>query len=388
MENTKKVAPAQRMNVLLLGCSGVGKSTLIKAAAGEKVRTADIDKASGITIYDSAIWPIRFIDTTGFNDNIVEQLKTIRQIKRYTRKEFGVSAQNDDDCGIDAVWYCIDGVEKKQINYNIDMMNTATRDWKNVPIFVAVTKSYSDAEDAENVELVKKSFSKTRVKDLRLTVPVVAECCRIGDETTVEPKGVEELCTATVDCMSGSKEIREEVRTRMIREQKLYTANAIVGATTAAAVVVAAVPIPFPDSLILVPLEVGMTKGIFKAYKVNFSEELVTALVGSTVITSIAKSLLKVIPLAGAVLNAVVAGFIVTALGESVVLLADNMSRGSLGGDKIDDAVDFVTDKMKDNAVLGFAVTYLEENADKLKAKSAKEIISKIEKEFKKHNVD
>lgn len=73
-------------------------------------------------------------------------------------------------------------------------------------------------------------------------------------------------------------------------------------------------PFNFADAALLVPLETGLTKGIFKIYGIKFSGELVTAIVGSTLITNIAKSVLKQltdkIPVAGQVLNGTIAGIL------------------------------------------------------------------------------
>jgi GTP-binding protein EngB required for normal cell division len=77
MENIRK------MNVLVLGNSGAGKSTLIKAISGAEVKTAVGGSVTQkIDVYESTTWPIRCIDTKGFEYKWFEQQKTIWQIKR------------------------------------------------------------------------------------------------------------------------------------------------------------------------------------------------------------------------------------------------------------------------------------------------------------------
>ena len=151
--------------------------------------------------------------------------------------------------------------------------------------------------------------------------------------------------------------------------------------------VVGAAPISFADSLILVPLETALTKGIFKIYGIGFSGDLVTAVIGSTAITNVANtavSTLKTIPnIAGNVLNAVVAGFFVGAIGEAVIALSEAIYLGKVDKDKIDNIVEFVSDKLRNNAVLAFVVSYIEKNADKLQGKSAKEIFRIIDNAVK-----
>ena len=386
MENTRK------MNILVLGNSGAGKSTLIKAISGTEVQTGVGEgNTQKISVYESSTWPIRCIDTKGFEYSKIEQFKTIWQVIKFTKEQVSISEKDEEkSVGIDAVWYCIEGTARRTFTYNIEMMNKAIRRWKNVPVFAVITKSYSESDIAENIDAVSKAFAKGKGVNLQKIIPVVAEAYTINDETVVEPKGIEDLCELTLDCSEEAKKISEENRKRMVLEQKRFTANALVTGATAAGVVVGAVPISFADSLILVPLETGLTKSILKVYKIEFSGELVTSIVGSAAITNVAKaalSSLKTIPnIAGSVLNAVVAGFFVAALGESVIALSEAIYLGKVDVNKIDAVVNYISDKLKNNAILGFVVKYIENNAEKLQGKSAKEIFNTIDKTIKENN--
>lgn len=378
-----------KMNVLVLGNSGAGKSTLIKAISGIAVQTGVGEgNTQKIEVYESSTWPIRCIDTKGFEYSKLEQFKTIWQVKKFTREQVALShADQDAGVGIDAVWYCIEGTARRTFSYNIEMMNRAIRKWKNVPVFVVITKSYSEADIAENIEAVQNAFAKNKYINLQGIIPVVAETYQINEETVVTPRGIEVLCSTTLDHSDMALTISGENKKRMILEQKRFTANALVTGATAAGIVVGAVPTPFADSLVLVPLETGLTKGILKVYGVEFTGELVTSIVGSTAITNVARaalSALKTIPnIAGSVLNAVVAGFFVAALGEAVIGLSEALYTGKVDRDKISSAVDFVSEKLTNNPAIGFGVKYLESHSDKLQGKTAKEIFNAIDKAVK-----
>ena len=375
-----------KMNVLVLGNSGAGKSTLIKAISGIEVQTGVGEgNTQKIDVYESSTWPIRCIDTKGFEYSKLEQFKTIWQVKKFTREQVALSQKDQDGgVGIDAVWYCIEGTARRTFSYNIEMMNRAVRKWKNIPVFVVITKSYSEADIEENIQAVRSAFAKNNHINLQAIIPVVAEAYQINDETVVTPRGIEVLCSATLDRSEMAISISEENKNRMILEQKRFTANALVTGATAAAIVVGAVPVPFADSLILVPLETGLTKGILKVYGVEFTGELITSIVGSTAITNVARaalSALKTIPNnAGSVLNAVVAGFFVAALGEAVIALSEALYTGKIDREKISSAVDFVSDKLSGNPALSAGVKYLESHSDKLQGKSAKEIFGSVQK--------
>ena len=375
-----------KMNVLVLGNSGAGKSTLIKAISGIEVQTGVGEgNTQKIDVYESSTWPIRCIDTKGFEYSKLEQFKTIWQVKKFTREQVALSQKDQDGgVGIDAVWYCIEGTARRTFSYNIEMMNRAVRKWKNIPVFVVITKSYSEADIEENIQAVRSAFAKNNHINLQAIIPVVAEAYQINDETVVTPRGIDVLCSATLDRSEMAISISEENKNRMILEQKRFTANALVTGATAAAIVVGAAPVPFADSLILVPLETGLTKGILKVYGVEFTGELITSIVGSTAITNVARaalSALKTIPnIAGSVLNAVVAGFFVAALGEAVIALSEALYTGKVDREKISSAVDFVSDKLASNPALGAGVKYLESHSDKLQGQSAKEIFGSVQK--------
>lgn len=375
----------RKMNILVLGNSGAGKSTLIKAVSGTEVQSGIGEgNTQKIDIYESATWPLRFIDTKGFEYSKLEQLKTIYQVKKFTKEQVKLSKSDENaNVDIDAVWYCIEGTTRRFFVNNIEMMNKAIKGWKNIPVFAVITKSYSETDIAENVDAVSKAFAKGKGVNLQEIVPVVAEAFPINDDLVVSPKGIEELCESTLKCSEEAKKISEENRKRMILEQKRFSSNALTVGTTSIAVVVGAAPTSFADSLILVPLETGLTKGILKIYGVDFSGELVGAIVGSAAITNVAKTALgalKTIPnIAASVLNAVVAGFFVGALGESIIALSEAIYLGRIDKEKIDNVIAFMEEKLKNNAVLAFAISYIEKNSDKLQGKTAKEIFNTID---------
>lgn len=379
MEEVKK------MNVLVLGGSGAGKSTLIRSISGIEVITGVGEgNTQKIDVYESNTWPIRCIDTKGFEYSVFEQWQTIRQVKKYTKEQLS-NKKYSSDTGIDAVWYCVEGTARRTFLHNIMLMNKAIKGWKNIPVFAVITKSYSEIDIPENIEAVQQAFAKSSSVNLKKIIPVVAEEYVINEEVRVAPKGIEELCLQTLDCIDEAKKINQENRARMVLEQKRFTANGTVVGATASAVIIGAVPVPFPDSVILMPLETGLTKIIFKIYGVDYSVELVTAIVGSTMITTVAKTILKSIPIAGAVVNGVVAGAIVFALGESVIAAAEAIYTEKLDPTKINETVEFISEKVKNSAIVGATISYFEKNADELQNKKPKEIFDSIVKSINKN---
>ena len=180
--------------------------------------------------------------------------------------------------------------------------------------------------------------------------------------------GLSELCLSTLDHLDEAKSINDENRYRMILEQKRFTANALTTGAAASAVVVAFVPFNFADSALLIPLETALTKGIFKVYGVEVAGDLVSALVGSAAITTVAKSIIKAIPIAG----------------DAIIAAAEGIYTGKLNVEKINEIVEFVNEKIKSNPIAGAVITYITNNADSLKDKKPIETINEIIKNSKK----
>ena len=371
-----------KMNVLVIGSSGVGKSTLINSLSDVEVISGSGEGVTqNITIYESNNWPIKFIDTKGFEYNIFEQIKTINQIKKYSKKQI----KDDKDSGIDVVWYCIDGTSKRNFSYNIELMNKAIKGWKNIPIFVVITKSYSKADIDENINTVKEYFHKNNKYYLKDIIPVVALEYKIDDSISVEPFGLEELCLKTLECKDEAKLISKDNKEKMVLNQKRFTAQGIITAASAAAVGIALVPLPslITDSTLLIPLEVKLTKSIFKVYDVKYSEGIIDKVVGGVAITLVAKQIVQAIPLVGIVANAVVAGTVVFALGEAITATSELIYCGKLDPEKIDEVIDTINSKLKGSAIIGAAAIYYDSNKDKIKDKNPKEIINGIIKSYK-----
>lgn len=372
----------KKMNVLVLGVSGAGKSTLIKSVSGTEVVTGVGEgNTQKIGVYESETWPFRFIDTKGFEYNYIEQWKTINQVKKYTRKQLGSSNGDSSDAGIDAVWYCIEGTSRRTFKNNVDLMYRAVKGWKNVPVFAVITKSYSETDIPENIEAVKQMFSKAPLVNLKKIIPVVAEEYIITNEVKVLPKGIEELCNSTLDCYEEAKNINLDNRNRMMLEQKRFTANAVTYGATLTSFTIGAIPLNFADSTLLVPIEIALVSSVFKIYGVNLSKEIVKTLVGSSVITLAAKqvvSLIKTIPIAGDIVNGVVAGSFVFALGEGTIAVSESIYTGKIDISQTEVIAETIAKSIKSNKIVKSTIGYFEKNGDNLSNKTAKEIFEEI----------
>ena len=132
----------EKPNVVVIGNSGVGKSTLINSLFQSYVAETSIGEATTkqMRVYENDALGFRIIDTIGFEPGLLNQSKAITAIRKWSKD----SIKNDDTTHqINMIWYCIDGTSRKMFRKNIDMLAHATSVWKSVPIIVVITKSYS-----------------------------------------------------------------------------------------------------------------------------------------------------------------------------------------------------------------------------------------------------
>ena len=330
--------PVHKGNVLVLGNSGVGKSTLINAVIGDDIAKTSFGTrgtTEELAIYGSPSVPFRVIDSIGFEPSPIKSLRAIHAVRKWSR----LSAQeSNENSRINVIWYCVDGTAATLFPETIRNFSNSIAMWKSVPIIAVITKSYSQADRTRNIEMVRQAFRGQRVeRNLRAIVPVVAQTFVINETAFAPPEGIADLIDATMRAMpegmqGGAYDLMQFKLTR-----KRVLAQGLIGASVAAGATVGAVPIPIADSLVLSPLELAELNGLARLYGIDKREDAKQFLdsivqVGTaSVVAHSAISAIKAIPginIAASVLNAIVAASIIAALGEGAVLAFEQVYTG------------------------------------------------------------
>jgi uncharacterized protein (DUF697 family)/GTP-binding protein EngB required for normal cell division len=347
-------------NVLVIGNSGVGKSTLINAVLGNDA--AEVGSGSqGVTkklhVYENDMLPFRIIDTIGFEPSFWHRHSAIQAAKKWSKDSV---KEGNDDTRINLIWFCVDGTSRKLFRQTIDSLSKATAMWPSVPVVVVITKSYSVPERRENEAMVENVFStqKTR-KNLKGIIPVVASTYVLNESAYSAPDGITELIDKTNELLpEGFQATERDISSFKLNRKRVF-AQSVVALATTSGVVVGAVPIPFADAAILVPAEVAEIKALAKVYGIennDGSKEFFNKIVEVGTVSVVAKtaiSALKAIPgvnLGAAALNAVIAGGIMAALGEGSIYAFEQIYVGN----KTVDDLDWVTKVMESKLSNGF----------------------------------
>lgn len=341
-DGARSVPPSRRLalkgNVLVLGNSGVGKSTLINAVIGDDVAKASFGTrgtTEELSIHESPSVPFRVIDSIGFEPSPIASLRAVHAVRKWSRAS---AKEGNENTRINVIWFCVDGTAAKLFHETIRNLANAVRMWKSVPIIAVVAKSYSQPDRERNVAMVREAFHGTRIEqNLRAIVPVVAQTYVINDTAFAAPEGIADLIDATMEAMpdglrGGAHDLQQFKLTR-----KRMLAQGLIGACVAAGATVGAVPIPIADTLVLSPLELAELNGLARLYGIDKGEDSKQFLdsivqVGTaSVVAHSAISAIKAIPglnLAASVVNAIVAASIIAALGEGAVAAFEQVYTG------------------------------------------------------------
>ena len=367
-------------NVLVIGNSGVGKSTLINAVLGEEKATTGWGN-SGTTdhleIYENDEIPFRIIDSVGFEPSFFKKKKAIDAVKKWSKN----SAKNgNEDSKIDIIWFCVEGTSRKLFPDTIKSLSSATAMWESVPVIVAITKSYSEPERKINVEMVQNAFAKQKrySKNLKKVIPVVAQDYVINDSSYVEPVGITELIEATNNFLpEGKKAADDDIYHYKIKRKKAL-AQGIVGTATTAGSVIGAIPISVADAPLLSGIEAGEITALARLYEIpkgEKSKQLMGTIIEAGTASAAAKgaiSVLKSIPgvnLVAGVLNAVIAGCFVAAIGEASIYIFEQVYLGKKTAEDIDWVTKVIESKLSTEFIEG-ATSVIKKVTDKTDQKT------------------
>lgn len=319
----------KRPNILVVGQTGVGKSSLINTIFSEDIAKVSNTKPEtrGFHKYESPNIPINIIDSEGYELDKGDLFKN--SIEDFINKNFiGVQDQ------IHIAWYCISISSARVLPY--DLQNIEYLLTKNIPTAVIFTQADNDTPDGKTFNELSKVVNDkfgSKVKNFQIS----------NDQKLNE----EELDLAEIIEWSTNNISDENVKIAFVMSQKanlkvkFKQAQKFIAAAAGAAAGVGASPIPMSDAVLLMPIQIGMTAKIFSIYGLDVGTmSIVKNLVTSRLMSMLGKSavgnILKFIPgigtVAGSAINAAVASTLTYSLGFAMSKMAELVIKKQLEG--------------------------------------------------------
>ncbi|OOQ01275.1 GTPase [Helicobacter pylori] len=354
-EAIKKEKPI--MNILLMGATGVGKSSLINALFGEEIAKAGVGKpiTQHLEKYIDEQKGLILWDTKGIEDK--DYHDTMQSIKKEMEDSFKTLNEKE---AIDVAYLCV-----KETSGRIqerELLSFA-KNW-NIPTIFVFTNTQEKAGEAfvqETKGIIGeewgfKGFVRTYVR-----VNSVAFLFR-GLKVPVE--GLEELVDETKKCLSDAiKNHFLRVQKVKIQERKqamIAKSKKIIHVASGAAGAAGLIPIPFSDAFAIAPIQAGMIYKMNDAFGMDLDKSvgasLVAGLLSVTAVAQVERTLvngfLKLIPGAGSVVGAAISGatavVITEGIGFAYLKVLEKCFNDETGEVKLP-AVDVITSLFKEN---------------------------------------
>ena len=309
-EENQNIIP---VNIMLIGKTGVGKSTLINNIFRENLAetgigrpvTQHLKKISKegvpINLYDSRGLELDFNVQKQVKDDINAEIDRIHRIKDI----------NSEDL-IHVVWYCINATSNRIEEFEIEWIKELS---EKIPVIIVLTQSFTD----EAKELEK--YIDNMNLNIRGIQRILAQPIKIAG-FEIKREGLIELVEMTYQILpQGIRRAftnAQKVDIKRKADEATKWALGYIGTSFG----VGFTPIPFADSAILIPAQIGMLAHITTIFGVKVDKDLLLAIVsgvggiaGATIAgKTLVGNLLKIIPVAGTFIGGAISGGTASAL--------------------------------------------------------------------------
>ncbi len=309
-----------RVNILIAGKTGVGKSTLINAVFQEEIATTGQGRpiTPNVREITKEGVPVTIFDTRGLEIGKYEE--TIQAVEMLLKDR---NTKEDANKHLHVAWICIQEGSSRVEEGESKLAEMLA---SYVPTIAVITKAISDNGFRQKVqELLPQVPNVVRV---RAKEDILDDGYKLG------AIGLENLVELTMEVVPEGQKNAFVASQRISLKHKVNRAHGIVATAAASAAGIGATPIPFSDALVIVPIQIGMLAGISSVWGLRVNTALIRTLVSSAITGSLGTlggraaastlgELLKLIPGVGSVvggtINATTAFLLTTAFGEAYI---------------------------------------------------------------------
>jgi len=322
-----------RFNLAVFGKTGVGKSTLINAIFGEDVAKVGIGEpvTHGSHLYLDKVGSLGIVDTQGLEIG-TDDRKIIDEVQKMimrTRK-MPLSEQ------VHVAWYCVRGMDRRFEDTEAEFVRAL--DELGLPVIIVMTQVPRNESGFHPDAVALAELIRHRQLPVVPGSPFLTYA-KADTFTGQRAYGLREVLDATFrvapEGVHGALVAAQEIDV----SRKASEAQKVIAAAASSAAASAAVPVPFSDAVMLVPIQLGMMAKIAQLYKIKFDRAALMAIASTTAATQVGRAtatgLLKLIPgagsIAGGLIGAGVASTYTYAMGQAWLVVCQRAATGSFG---------------------------------------------------------
>lgn len=305
----KARADLKRVNIVLIGQTGIGKSTLINTVVGREVVKTGI--GAPVTkrlryIHENKDSLLGVYDTVGFEigkseDELLDDIRTLIQPDEKLQRSIRCPH---------VVWFCVAGNSTRLQPQEEALIHSISELGLPVALVMTQTPNSKDGIHARPREL--SEYVKNR--NLPIVNGEAFLTCALPDSGLGMQNqfGVKELIGAIFQSLTGDEASAFAAEQVLAIEVKDAAADRDIYLASAAAVATGAIPLPFSDAAVLVPAQIALMMRIAHIYGFALNTTTIISTVTSKVLQTagvrIVSGLLKFIPGIGTFVGGVIAG--------------------------------------------------------------------------------
>ncbi len=327
----------QHLNMIVVGKTGVGKSTLLNACFGKKL--AETGNGEPVTqeikCHQLPNYPLRIYDTVGLElgnaDSCSEEINSLcdKMIKKGNLDDF-----------IHVMWYCISSEGSRYEDFEITFIEKMS---EKLPVIVVLTKT----QDKKNGKELKEKLSekiKCKIVIVRAEPYEIEDEENEGNQITLKSFGLEELLKETTDLIPEAQ--KKALVSSQIIDLKMKEDQAMNVVATCSVINSVGSFLPWSDFWLILPSNVSMLVAITVIYGVKVPKETIRDMVAACIGLLIGRlpimgmaNLIKMIPVIGTIAGgafsmAMIAGFS-GVIGESYISIMNDLYKGKLKEEEI-----------------------------------------------------
>ena len=322
-----------RFNLAVFGKTGVGKSTLVNAIFGEDVAKVGIGEpvTQGSHLYVDKVGSLGIIDTQGLEIG-TDDKKIISEMQKMINRTRKLPLSEQ----VHVAWYCVRGMDRRFEDTEADFVR-ALEDL-GLPVIIVMTQVPRNEMGFHPDAVALAELIRQRQLPVVPGSPFLTYA-KADDFSGQRAYGLREVLDATFrvapEGVHGALVAAQEID----HSRKASEAQRVIAAAASSAAASAAVPVPFSDAVMLVPIQLGMMAKIAQLYKIKFDRAALMAIASTTAATQAGRAtftgLLKLVPgagtVAGGLIGAGVASSYTYAMGQAWLAVCQRAATGSFG---------------------------------------------------------